>query len=743
MRLHAWLVCALLAACLAARPIAAQDEPAAAQDEPAATQDNEEEAENAPVALVADEVVFDETLNLVIARGNVEITQADRILRADQVTYNQRTEVLTATGNVVLVEPDGEVLFADYAELEDDLANGFAQSVGILLTDDSRIAANSAVRRENGQISEMERAVYSPCQLCPEDPDRAPLWQMRAVRVIHDREARDIIYRDAFLDMWGVPVLYTPYFSHPDPTVDRRTGFLTPRFGTTSNLGPFLIGAFYWDIAPSVDTTINFGATRDAGFILGANYRQRFEDGVLLLDGSVNRSELIRNAADPQPEEQWRGHLFGTGRLDLTEHWRAGADVQLVSDDTYLSVFEISDEDFLTNRAFVEGFYGLSYVSGELYDFRDLRANSVDQPSVLPLLRFDYVSEPDVILGGQWIANGNVLNLERSFDATRRVSAETGWQTVHYTDFGLVTDASATVRTDFYSSEDVRDPDNPDQFIDDGTSYRLYPLASITARYPLVRQQGRVQQLIEPIVGITAASEIGDADDIPNNDSVGVEFDEINLLEDNRFPGFDRVEEGLRFTYGAKFGLYGFGGGTTTLFVGQSYRLDDDDTFPEGSGLEDRLSDIVGRLTIRPSSLFNFDYRFRFDHETLEPNAQQIRAAAGPPILRLGTTYTQVSAQAGTITEEDSEEIIGTASSQFAEHWLASAAYRRDLQEGANRDIGFGVTYFDECFTFGVNYRRDFTSDRDVSSGNSIFIYISFRNLAEIPIALDSGDLFQ
>ncbi len=717
---------------------------------PAAGQETEEQE---PFVVSADELVVDDVLNLVIARGNVEVAQAGRLLTADTVTYNPRSGVVTASGNVVVVEPSGEIVFAEYAELDSELAEGFVEGIGLLFDDNSRLAADRGVRR--GPITEVGRAVYSPCALCEEDPDAAPLWQLRAARVTHDSEANDVIYEDAFLDFFGVPVLYTPYFRHPDPTVERRSGILAPEFGTTSDLGPFLRAFYYWDIAPNKDATFELGGTRDAGFIMGAEYRHRFEYGQIKLDGSVNESDRTEanGPFETVKEDQWRGHLFTDAEFHIDENWRVGANIRQTSDDTYLDQFEISDADVLTSRAYAEGFYGLSYAAAEVFRFKDLRRDTIDQPFLAPILSFDHVSEPASLFGGQWFANAGALNIIRDEDVegfqtgtegvdTRRFSLESGWKREFQSDFGLLTNFESAVRGDLYWSDDLPTAADPTVTEDGVFESRFFPRATITSSYPLIRQQGTIQQLVEPIASFTAAPDLDNEDDIPNNDSVDVEFDEINLFSDSRFPGIDRVEGGLRFTYGLRLGVFGFGGGSTTLFAGQSRRLKEDDDFPAGSGLEDKESDWVGRLTVTPSPLFNLDYRFRFDHQTFDGRRQEVSLIAGPDLFRIGANYTFVDEIAGTGTNEDVEEISGRVSSRFAENWVASGSLRRDLVLDESRDFTLGIAYGDECITFGVEFRRDFTQDRDNSSGDSVFVTLNLRNLGDLPLAVQGGDLF-
>ncbi len=186
--------------------------------------------------LFADQLVYDQVKGIATATGNVEASQAGRVLRAERLTYYERTDTVVASGNVALLEPTGEVLFADYVELTDAFKNGVIHDIRMLFSDDSRMAANAAVRND-GNRTIMNKAVYSPCDLCQKDPTRPPLWQIKATRVIHNQSAQRVDYYDAILEFYGVPVAYTPYFSHPDPTVDRKTGFLVPDYGSSSDLG--------------------------------------------------------------------------------------------------------------------------------------------------------------------------------------------------------------------------------------------------------------------------------------------------------------------------------------------------------------------------------------------------------------------------------------------------------------------------------------------------------------------------
>ncbi|MDP6486689.1 MAG: LPS assembly protein LptD, partial [Alphaproteobacteria bacterium] len=183
------------------------------------------------------------------------------------------------------------------------------------------------------------------------------------------------------------------------------------------------------------------------------------------------------------------------------------------------------------------------------------------------------------------------------------------------------------------------------------------------------------------------------------------EFDDSYLFIPNRFVGLDRVEGGKRVDYGIRLGTYGSKGGNATAFIGQSYRLRDDSTFQERSGLEDHFSDYVGNVQIRPGRHLDVLYRFRLDKENLSPILNDLSFGAGPSILRVYTNYIDIEGGAGSGNIEERKEVSFGASSQFHENWSITANAVRDLTSGGGMVLmSSGLTYEDECFSILSNY---------------------------------------
>lgn len=677
-----------------------------------------------PVLMTADELNFDEDLGTATARGNVEIVQGERILNADAVSYNQRDDVVTASGNVVLLEPTGEVLFAEYAELTDDMREGFLRGFRMLLTDDSRLAAVSAQRR-GGVETELTRAAYSPCVNCTGFDDE-PLWQVKARRVIHNAEDREVVYRDATLELLGVPVLYTPYLSHPDPSVKRKTGLLTPTFGVSSLLGTSIQVPYFWAIDEDKDLTLDPILSTDGLPVVSGEYRQRFADGEHYTRLSGTRDDALAD------QDRFRGHIDSETRFSINDLWRWGLDVKLASDDTYRQRYGFGNPDTLTNHLFFEGFGERSYAVGEAYYFQGLRQeDEQDQiPVVLPKLDYNYISEPNSF-GGMTTMDANFQALTREEGATsQRISITPGWQISHTDSIGSITSFRTSLQSDLYNTGDV----STTAGVSDGVYGRLFPQAIVTWRYPWVRKIGTSSQILEPLTALVLSPNGGNSNKIPNEDSRSSEFDETNLFSANRFSGNDRVDGGQRVVYGLRTGLFGSSGGATTLIVGQSYRFRDSSPFENGSGLEDQFSDIVASLQVSPGRYLDLLYKTRFDKDSFRARRTEISTTAGPRALKLDLNYVFFDQ---TNEFSDREEVTAGLTSQITEQWSARINTRRDLtSNGGTLSYGASLFYECDCMDFELKYQRNFTRDRDVPPTEALTFRIIFESLGQVSSAL-------
>lgn len=677
-----------------------------------------------PALVLADELVYERELDIVIARGNVEVSQNDRVLKADTVTYNRRTDIVTASGNVALIEPTGEVVFGDYMEITGDMKDGFGREVRMLLQDNWRVAANGGTLVQ-GTRTNLDQAVFSPCDLCAKDPTRPPVWQIKARKVTHDKVAKDMIYRDATLEMFGVPVLYTPYLEHPDPSVKQRSGVLSPEMGMSRALGFSTMVPYYIALSPSNDLTLMPRVMTKAGFAMGAEYRQRFDRGWLDAEGSATVDS-----------GDFRGHLFSRGQFEIDDYWRTGYQLQRATDETYLKRYGYSSPSYLQSEAYVEGFFDRSYVTARSYAFQELRTdvNDRETPIVTPLMQAEYIGDPG-FMGARFEAAVSAANIMRKEGAdSTKLSVKGGWMLPYTSSWGDIWRLGASVQGDIYDVRNQTDPDNPSRSFD-GATGRVLPQVTVDWRWPFVRRdtEDGSHLLVEPMVSVAVAPTLGRQWKIPNEDSVDQVFDETNLFNPNRFSGTDRLEGGQRVTYGGRFGLFEADGSSSTLFMGQTFRFNSRNVFNDNKESKSHFSDYVAAVDLNPGPFWNAFARIRLDDKSFKPRQTDLLASAGPSWLRLWTSYIAID---DNLTSFDSfgdrKELSFGATSKVNDFWSVGSYITRDMEAKQTRSYGANVRYEDECFVFFLSAERRLYEDRDVTPDTRVLFQIVFKQVASV-----------
>jgi LPS-assembly protein len=690
------------------------------------------ELEDGPVLLLADEVRVDQRRQIVIAEGNVDVTRGARRLLADAIRYYQAENRIEAVGNVTLLEPGGEAIYGDLVALDGDLKDGLIERLRARLGGESRLAASSA-RRIDGNRTEMDQAIYSPCPVCAEG-EGDPLWQITADKVIHDQEKQEIVYSNAFFELFGVPVMYTPYFAHPDPTVDRKSGFVSPSIGSDSELGFILETPYYFALAPNYDATFAPIFTSEEGVVAVGEFRHRVQSGEYQLGGSITRGS---GAEDQEGEgsqgEETRGHIVGDGRFGLGGGWGWGYDLFVASDDTYLERYDFTDEDILENRLFTDYISGRNYVALNGYGFQGLRAEDDQEliPIVLPLLDVELTSQP-MLWGSRFFVDGSLLALTRTGGLnTRRISTTGGWELPWIGELGDRYRLRLSLRGDYYDIDG-----DPETLSSEGrdTESRLFPRATLDWSWPWVGDTFGLTPVIEPIASLTLAPTDLNDDDIPNEDSLDLEFDDTNLFEESRFPGLDRIEEGSRVSYGFRFGAIGEAGEKFNALFGQSFRFEEDEQFDANTGLDGRFSDYVGRLEFSPYDWLAGRYRFRLDRDTFAPVRNEVRGALGPAWLRFDANYLSLEDDP-TVSDEEfraREELTTGIQFGLGDSVTFRAQTRRDLEAGQTIKNTYGLIYRHPCLLLIGGVEQLFTENRDAGDGTTISLRVTFQNLGEV-----------
>ena len=685
-----------------------------------------------PVTFEADNLQYDRNSGIVTATGNVEASQNGHVLRADKITYDRNTDVAAAAGHVTIIEPDGQVLYSDYAELTGGMKDGVLKGIRLRLAANGKLVANGG-RRTEGKVNELSRVVYTTCNLCKRDPSKPPLWEIRASSGVQDAEHKRIEYSNAVLDIYGYPIAYLPYFWHADPSVRRESGFLIPQIGSASHLGPFAALPYYWVLDNQSDLTLTPLVAADAGPNLNLRYRRRFNDGTLSIIG-----DLGYDLSKPQ------GDIFAKGQFSYDDTWRYGFNIDEASSSAYLRDFRISSVgDILTSNIYLEGFGVGSYTRLDATAFQGLTTsiNQSQLPYVLPRYEYEFFGEPDA-LGGRFdffTQEWNILREQGTND--QRLGARFDWERPFTGALGEKYNLVLRADTAGYNSSHLNLDPNFSPLASADSAF-AQPQVALKVNWPFVRDAGAWgTQVIEPIAQVIAAPRTGGyrINDRPNEDSLDFEFTDENLFALNRYPGLDRQEGGVRLNVGLH--------GNWTLpnnvsfdgLIGDSLRPNRDTSYLPGTGLYDtRVSDVVARATVTPAPWLDLTARTRLDHNNFAIRFADVVATAGVPLLRLGLGYLHTNTSPYTLSDfaqipasyfVPRDEITLNASTHFLDHWNLSAFARRNLVNHTMVSAGVHGFYEDECFIFDANATRRYTS-LDGDHGATIVLFqVTFKTV--------------
>lgn len=686
----------------------------------------------APVALRADAVSYLRAEGQVLAEGNVALRQGAWILLADNLSYDEATGMIRAWGNIAVSTPSGETIFAEEAAFTSALREGDAREVSMRLADDSRLAARTA--RLRGERSLLERAVYSACRPCEEDTAAGeatnpppPIWRIKSYSVERNEGDGHIFYEDAWLEFFGVPIFYSPFFMHADPTVERQSGFLPPRFFSSSRLGFGAEFPYFWNLAPHYDFTFAPRFYSDGEFLWQGGWRQRTATGSY----SLNAAAVLDNQDDvgAHVDDEFRAFLYGDGLFRASEEWRWGFRARAASDDTFPRRFDLSQETELVSSLFAEKQNPGELLRVHNYAFQGLLEDDrqTRSPVVLPLLEYKRAL-PDRHFGGRLRWEGNVLVLAREKGAqSRRASTSMTWEREIISRFGIVHDFQAQLRGDLYHVENV--PYMPESDRNRGGTMigRVLPTVGAQWRLPLTRMANGGRILVEPIAQLLLSPNGGNPSGIPNTDSASFEFDDTNLFAVDKFTGLDLWESGPRARYGVR-GAFVDAAWQANLLFGQEYRLATDDSFAQLTGLRDHASDYVGSARLHWRGL-TLEQRVRLDQENYHIRLHDM-GAFGQPLERVGIRlrYAYLSEDVSTTGQSESELQV-RGSYDLKRGWSAYAYVRRDLSRHKLVYTGAGVSYADECFSARLEFRNDFRRDRDVEPESAVFLRVALIGL--------------
>jgi len=695
----------------------------------------------------ASQVTYESQSDLVTATGAVRMQRDGNHVAADEVVWNRKTGEVRAKGNVVVMNPQGDKFIGDNVVLADTLRDGTVDNLLIVLESGGRIAAERGQRA--GYLTTLENAIYSACPVTTESGcPRNPSWAITAARVTYDPNSQRVRFRGGRMRILGVTLPLLPIFSiATGGDAGGISGVLVPEFSISEGRGIEVALPYYRRLGPNRDLTITPHVYTKLRPAIEAKYRELNRVGAFQVGGFLTYGRVERLTELGEPEETGdngiRAFFEANGKAQLDPLWSITGFTRIASDKTVARRYDITSDDRLRSSINVERNTPNSYISIAGWAFEGLRVDDVQKqiPIALPALDARFRLDPPMIGGTLELQANSLAILRLEGQDTQRAFASGKWDLRTLTDWGQELTLTGYARGDIYHTNDSASTDVALYRGTDGWHARGIGALAADLKWPFIGPLFGGTQRLTPRLQFVLTPPTPNLD-IPNEDARSVDLEDSNLFALNRFPGYDRWEDGSRITYGVDWS-YERPNLSIMSTVGQSYRISKKgEIFPEGTGLSGRVSDIVGRTRVRYGRFIDLTHRYRVDKDNLSVRRNEVDLTVGTEQTYAQIGYLRLNRGIDESVEDlrDKEELRAAARIKLAKHWSIFGATVLDLTGRAEDPLsvsdGFepvrhrlGIDYEDECIALGVSWRRDYERIGGFNEGSTFSFRLSLKGL--------------
>ena len=683
-------------------------------------------AADKPIGFEADNVVVDQADGSLFATGNVELKQANNTLRADEVTYYRNQNKAIARGNVVHIDGDGTVTNAAIMEIDTEFSHILAETIISNFTTGEWLSADQADRIA-GDRGIFDASRFTPCK-CDFLNGERPLWDIKASQSVRNEKTQTITHYNMRMSVLNVPVGYLPFLSHPDWTVRRRSGVLTPSFIISSDLGFTPSIPYYQIIDETSDVEFTTYKYQYRGLGVKSRYRKLWDRAEL------NATFYTANVETYKKNRELVGAVDTTYSSRIGNGWDIRANLRRASQDTFMRRYDFNDDTSLKSTISATRTIDNRYYRVEASDRQSLLASdkTLNEPTVLPSIFYEKTEKG-------WRGNQKFrtelsavqLDNDQGHDMAR-------WSGIFEVaeDFDLplgIANYEANVSGNYYSIHTK--PDSAATSLGD-ISF-VTPALSVGWRLPIAVVGANRTAIFEPQARLAFIGGKDRTSAIPNRDASDYRIDEANLFLLNRYQGKDYILPGTRADIGISATTNDNFFGDVSGFFGVSRRLSGKTSAGLNTDQGDKYSDYVASLTINPANSLNLRWSGRLSSKDLTLNESKTSLSSALGTGRLSVTHNQLAKAYFASSDDDREELSASYRQSLIGGWQFSATQLWDLSYGKTRrkkstaalSWNGGVQ---DCLYVTINYEHDPVADRDVSAVDQLNFVIGFKNLGAV-----------
>jgi len=692
----------------------------------AIAQSNKISKSSQDITFTSDNLEVNEKTNIMTASGNVVIISDGRKITANKVRYDQDADKAVAIGNVVLLEKDGSKFKSQEVILTNEFKSIIAIPLNGRLADGSYIAAKSLNRNDLGE-SFFNEGIYTACN-CNIEEGETPIWRIESNSIKHDPKTKTIYHKHVRMKIFSIPIYYLPYLSHPDWTVRRRTGFLTPVYGYSERNRFHSKIPFYY--APendeSWDMTFTSHQSGKSGHADQLNFRKKFESTSVI--SNVFKGNLDTNKSDG--DNVFGINLYVSSKLG--NNWDMELEGKYSDQDTFMRRYGFDGNSKYKSFINLEKKNQNAISNIEIYNIENLDEgkNSNNEPVLAPAISHHIFNSDDnynydIKLNAHSIYNDEYYDIKR-WSGSGEIS-----KTIDYNNY--VFEANANLGLDLYSIQGrpSTDTDN-NKYID-----RFSSGLSVSASKQHYTNYDNFGLLLEPKIQLSSIISPDRTDEVPNRDSAGFRLDQANLFLNNQYQGRDNIQNNYRVNAGITSLIMTENTGNIDFFVGQSQKLGGTEKNITTKN-QDRQSHIINSFDWNVSEAANFSWFSLYNHHNMKSDLSNFNFNGSKNTWNYSANHSSIHREF--ISDStDREELKLSLSKKFT-NWKTSYSTTYSMNEDKQNNISeslaleyTGTGYmFQNCLTILLQYKSTGgVKDRDILPEDSIYLTFNFRNLGE------------
>jgi len=682
------------------------------------------------------DVIFDNVENLIYSNSKTEIIDKDgNNISVEMFSYSTLTSIFFSKGNIRVKDVNKNNY--NFSEIYIDEkkrkiigsdVKTFLNQPDILMSPDNepRLFANTV--STTGNVSTFKKGIFTYCK--NREGDKCPPWTLQSKKIKHDLAKKTIYYDHVVLKVYDFPIFYSPKFSHPDPTVKRRSGLLAPALTNSTTLGSGISTPYFWNISNDKDLTFTprFYLNKNPLFL--AEYRQDFVNSFLIVDTGYTQGYKKK---DKNKTDGGRAHFFSNFNMNLVDEEEEKSNftinVEQVSNDTYLKIYDVDSALANKDKTILENKLDFRYQNKDLYIgitpsvFENTNEIGRNKHEYLLPLRI----EKNIINSEKYGSLGLGSSLRfRNYETNKQTNFlinNFNWKSNKWlSSFGLENHFEGLIKTVNYKSKKTS------EFKNNKTNSEIHPALGYFAKFALYKEDFIKNNFYSLTPKILLRYAPGHMREIENG-----KLNYGNLFNLNKVNEFDVVESGLSTSVGFEYkknklnDLNLVGDEMFSFSVGQVISAKENMDIPSSTSMDQHFSDIVGESKFKVDDNINLNYNFAIDQGYKNFNYNEIGTDFTFDKAKFNLSYLQEKNHIG------NQELMQTGV-DFKLNNSSELSFntRRNLLTNSAEFYNLSYNYINDCLKAGIAYRREFYTDRDIEPANTLMFKISIIPFANI-----------